>query len=202
MAICSSFLCPGDATIWVAEIPTEDFSACDLISFSEANWKPLPHILSGELTPDTDEPDEVRTSQTAGLKIEPCPGSTSFSLEVEAVLCCSDWLWCYLFPLRVPECGAGGTYLDYSRGLELLFAWNPDITCLDNLEPRLTHFAKGRAEAGGFGFNNNDTAASETSFTIKITAGPWAPYCDSSYTLPPSAPDPLVTAGPKILSNP
>lgn len=185
MASSSCFVCPGSAAIYVS--PSNSSG-----NFTAASWTKLPHTVTWELTPDVEEPTEIRTSDTAGKKVKPCAGATTWSLEVSSALCVDDWLYYYILnsPYDDP---ADPAYL------WMALTWDSAVTkaVLDAGVAALptggssvnTILCQGLVQPPGLGFDNDSSDPTQVEWSMEILTGPFFPLIDHLPDLPPSLDD-------------
>lgn len=180
MASSSCFICPGHARIYVSrpdgttELPT--------------TWLLLPHTVQVGVTPDVEEPTEIRTSDTGGKKVPACGGATSYALEVTSALCDHDWLYAYLLDSYSATPSAGDP-IDPSKGADLWFCvqWSetpdtPDATWVNtngvitcNAQGDNAIYSRGQVQPPGFGFDNDSSDPVTAEWSAELTWGPKFP---------------------------
>lgn len=190
MAQSSCFVCPGSTKIWIA-------SAAGVDGIPTGSWYALPHTISVQIEPSVEDPTEIRTSDTAGLKIAVGSGATSYALNVVSGLTEENWLYAFI----LDSDATWGRTLP-ANGATLWFAldWNsssvPDssltaasIATPDNgstytitrTEPDYAIYLKGTVEPGGYGMDNDSTDPVRAEWSVNISNGPYFP--DTTGTL-------------------
>lgn len=186
MASSGCWVCPGYAKIWVA-VPGAP--AADPNNEVPGTFYALPHTITWNIEPNTEDPTEIRTSDTGGLKIAVGAGATSYKLNVTSALSVYDWLYAYIL-------ASDGTWAKTlpAQGADLWFflAWDVD----DTPESTITSdsggwivtraadadhgiYCRGLVEPAGYGIDNDSTDPAKAEWSANITAGPYLPESDT-----------------------
>ena len=148
----------------------------------------MPHTIQVGITPDVEEPTEVRTSDTGGKKVPACGGATSYAVEVTSALCDEDWLYAYILD-SYSDTPSAGDPIDPSRGADLWFCvqWSatadtPDATFTNlagviscDAEGDNAIYCRGQVQPPGFGFDNDSSDPVTAEWSAEITWGPKFP---------------------------
>jgi len=188
MASSSCFVCPGHAAVWVA-IPD------DQNDYVPETWYKLPHTVSWGLVPDIEEATEIRTSDTAGKKVAPCGGATSWSLDVTSALCEDDWLYGYILGEDDRTDPANGAdlwmFLAFEEGDTPgeSITWDGSTHHV-SLNEDNGIYLRANVNPPGFGFDNDSSDPVTAEWSADITWGPEFPTMDVGSGLGDTGTDP------------
>lgn len=178
MASSSCWVCPGYAKIWIS-LPSSNVPT---------TWYPLPHTVTWRIEPNVEDPTEIRTSDTDGLKVPVGAGATSFKLNVTSALAEEDWLYSYILKNDAtwgPSLPADGA------DLWMWLAWDTDVDSptdagttivVDGSSYTISRgandhgiYMRATVEAAGYGLDNDSTDPAKAEWTANITWGPALP---------------------------
>lgn len=135
--------------------------------FASTTWANMPHCISAELTPNTESPNKIRTSDTGGARVSPgCAALTEYELTATNALDISDWLWCYL--LDTPS--------NPQSGRTCWARIRPFGASDDNAQIYLLI----KVNPGGYGFDNDSTDAQTTEWSAEVLDAPVYPGCGTN----------------------
>lgn len=190
--MAGTFLCPGYAKIWCA-LPNV---GAHPNSGTPGTWRALPHTITWALEPNVEDPTEIRTSDTGGLKIAVGSGATSYKLNVTSALTEEDWLYAYILEAD----GDGDTNGEWATSLIangadlwLYLAWNSGDTASATFTSSSNGIAIsshidngiylfGTVEPGGYGMDNDSTDPVKAEWSVNVTLGPYLPNPDDYFS--------------------
>lgn len=149
-------------------------------------WTRLVHVDTWTMTPNRQEANKKRTSDTGGAAIKFCADITDWTFEITNTLCIDDWLYANI--LEDPTNPSDGKEAWFFFGWDCENAPPPKGT---NAEPDDTVpstfgagtyagtsggiYAFGKVNPPGFGINNDGSDPATGDWTISVTLGPYLP---------------------------
>lgn len=171
-------ICPGCATVWMAT---------DLTG-GNITWVRLIHVDGWTMTPNRQEANKKRTSDTGGAAVKFCSDIVDWTFEVTNTLCIDDWLYAdILDDSSNPSVGVT-TWFFFGWGCEHspvgLGAENnvpPDVVTTAALDPSTFAaadsgiYAYGTVNPPGFGVVNDGSDPATADWSLSVTVGPLMP---------------------------
>lgn len=182
-------ICPkGCATVWMAK-------AID--GAGAITWVRLVHVDRWNMTPNRQEANKKRTSDTGGLAVKFCEDITDFSFEVTNTLCIDDWLYADILDNPIAPGTGIRTWFFFGWGCEHAPAPVGDndpplATNTSQLDPATFalrdsgSYAYGQVSPPGFGVDNNGSDPATADWTLSVELGPLLPFPRTTGAYSPS----------------
>jgi hypothetical protein len=178
-------ICPeGCGSVWVA---TEGGAGA-------LTWVRLIHTDSWTMTPNRQEANKKRTSDTNRAAVKFCSDITDWTFEVTNTLCPEDWLYADLLddPTN-PSDGIESWFFfgwgcEHVPGAQATATTTGDPPSADNISDFVGTFALsdsgiyafGKVNPPGFGIDNNGSDPATGDWTLSVSDGPFLPVASGA----------------------
>ncbi len=186
-------ICPGNGHVWIFGHGSsgENFA-------NHAEQAKLPHVVSWELTTETEEATSIRTSHTNGLKVKTCPDVNEFNVDLTVAIDPTDWVYAYILndpeadkPLNPGDPRTCWMFLTWDQkfkdshgsiGLVATSELNGNQNFnMDDYQGRDDGiYVHGTFNPPGVGVDNDSSDVSTSDFSFNVDKGPYLPRTQSA----------------------
>lgn len=186
-------ICPGCATVWKGTVVG-----------ANVTWVRLVHVDGWTMTPNRQEANKKRTSDTGGAAVKFCADIVDWTFEITNTLCIDDWLYADILEDQYnPSVGVEGWFF-FGWGCEHAPPTNTapvgdTVAELDASPFALLDsgiYAYGQVNPPGFGVVNDGSDPATADWTLSVIRGPFLPVAAlTGASGPYSVSDGVVGAG-------
>ena len=186
-------ICPGNGHVWIFDHGTSGEGYAD-----HTKQAKLPHVVSWELTTETEEATSIRTSHTNGLKVKTCPDVNEFNVDLTVAIDPTDWVYAYILndPVQDKPLNPGNP-----RTCWLFLTWDQKFKDshgiigavptselngdndfeMDSYQGKDDGiYVHGTFNPPGVGVDNDSSDVSTSDFSFNVDKGPYLPRTQSA----------------------